>query len=63
MAEFEVAGDINSFIDLQIFFLEIKCKIFQDTEAELNYDAGAVAEVNRRVALYSCNKVLHLALF
>ena len=47
MLEFEVAGDRNNFIDLQKFFLEIKCKIIQASEADLRYDAGAVADVTK----------------
>ena len=35
MLEFEVAGDRNNFIDLQKFFLEIKCKTVQSLGADL----------------------------
>ena len=45
MLEFEVAGDRNNFIDLQKILLEIKCKIVQASEADLNYDAGSAADV------------------
>ena len=47
MLEFEVAGDRNDFIDLQKKFLEIKCKIVQSSEADLNYDTGAAADVTK----------------
>ena len=35
MLEFEFAGNRNNFIDLQKIFLEVKCKIFQSSEANL----------------------------
>ena len=38
MLEFEVTGDRNNFIDLQNFFLEVKCKIVQSSGADLKYD-------------------------
>ena len=47
MLEFEVAGDRNDFIDLQKIFLEVKCKIFQSSEADLRYDAGAAPHVTK----------------
>ena len=56
MLEFEVAGDRNN---LQKIFLEIKCKIVQASEADLNYDAGAAADVTKTDAPYFCNNVLH----
>ena len=59
MLAFEVAGDRNNFIDLQKIFLEIKCKIVQDSEADLKYDAGAAADVTKTDAPYICNNVLH----
>ena len=52
MIEFEVAGDRNNFFDLQNFFLEIKCKIFQASEADLRYDAGAAADVTKTDLAY-----------
>ena len=59
MLEFEMAGDRNIFIDLKNFFLEIKYKIVQGSEADLKYDAGAAAEVTKTDAPYFCNNVLH----
>ena len=59
MLEFEVVGDRNNFVDLQKIFLEIKCKIVQASEADLNYDAGAAADVTKTDAPYFCNNVLH----
>ena len=59
MLEFEVAGDRNSFIDLQKIFLESKCKIVRGSEADLKYDAGAAADVTKTDASYFCNNVLH----
>ena len=53
MLEFEVAGDRNIFIDLQKLFLEIKCKIVRDSEADLKYDAGAAADVTKTDVLHS----------
>ena len=59
MLEFEVVGDRINFIDLQKIFLEIKCKIFHASEADLRYDAGAAADVTKTDAPYFCNNVLH----
>ena len=59
MLEFEVAGDRNSFIDLQKIFLEIKCKIEQSADADLKYDNTAAADVTKTNAPYFCNNVLH----
>ena len=59
MLEIEVAGDRNNFIDLQIIFLEVKCKIVQSSEADLRYDAGAATDVTMTDAPYCCNNVLH----
>ena len=59
MLQFKVAGDKNNFIDLKKIFLEIKYKIFQASEADLRYDAEAVADVTKTYAPYFCNNVLH----
>ena len=59
MLEFEVAGDRNNFINLQIIFLEVKCKIVQSSEADLRYDRGAATDVKKTDAPYFCNNVLH----
>ena len=40
--EFEVIGDRNSFIDLQKFSLEIKCKITQSNDADVRTRADAL---------------------
>ena len=57
--EFEVAADRNIFIDIQKIFVEVKCKIFQSSEAYLRYDAGAATDVTKTDAPYFCNNVLH----
>ena len=59
MLEFEVAGDRSNFIDLQKFFLEVKCKIVQSSEADLKYDATAAADITKTDSPYFCNNVLH----
>ena len=59
IVEFEVAGDRNNFIDLQNFFLEVKCKIVQSSEADLKYDATAAADITKTDSPYFCNNVLH----
>ena len=59
MLDFEVAVDRNNFIDLQNFFLEIKCKIVQSFDADLKYDNTAAADVTTTDAPYFCNNVLH----
>ena len=59
MLEFEVAGDKNNFIELQKFFLEIKCKIVQASEADLIFDAGAAEDATKTDVPYFCNNVLH----
>ena len=59
MLEFEVAGDRNNFIDLQNFFLEVKCKIVQSSEADSKYDATAAADITKTDSPYFCNNVLH----
>ena len=41
------------------FFVEIKCKIVQGSEADLKYDAGAAADVTKTDAPYFGNNVLH----
>ena len=45
MLEFEVAGNRNNFIDLQRIFIEAKCKNLQSSEANLEYDGTAAADV------------------
>ena len=45
--EFEVPRDRNNFFDLQKIFMEINCKIFRASEADLKYDAGAAADVTK----------------
>ena len=57
--KFEVAGDRNNFIDLQKTFLEVKCKIVQSFEANLNYDGTAAADETKTDAPYFCKNVLH----
>ena len=59
MLEFEVTGDRNNFIDLQKFFLEIKCKIVQSSGDDLKYDGAATADTARTDAPYLCHIVLH----
>ena len=59
MLEFEVAGDRNNFIDLQKIFPEVKCKIVQSSEADLKYDATAVADITKTDSPYFCNNLLH----
>ena len=59
MLEFEVAGDRNNFIDLQKFFLEVKCKNIQSSEADLKYDATAATDITKTDSPYFCNNVLH----
>ena len=59
MLEFEVARDRNNFIDLQNFFLEIKFKIVQSSDADLRYDNTAAADLTKTNAPYFCNNVLH----
>ena len=52
-------GDRNNFIDQQKFFLEIKCKIVEASEADLKCDAGYAADLIKTDAPYFCNNVLH----
>ena len=59
MVEFEVARDRNNFIDLQICFHEIKCKIVQSSDVGLWYGNTAAAVVTKTDAPYFCNNVLH----
>ena len=49
--EFEVTGDRNNFIDLQIIFLEVKCKITQSSGTDLKYDPGAAADITKQMLL------------
>ena len=49
----------NNFIDQQKFFLQIKRKIVQASEADLKYDATAAADVTKTDAPYFCNNFLH----
>ena len=49
-------------LDLSKIFLEISCKIVQSFEADLKYDAGAAADVNKTDSPYICNIVLHTML-
>ena len=59
MLEFEVSGDRNNFIDLQNFFLEIKCKSLQSSAADLKHDAGAPTDKAKTDSPYFCNNVLN----
>ena len=47
MLEFEVTGDRKNFFDLQKIFLEVKCKIFQSSEADSIYETGAATDVTK----------------
>ena len=38
MREFEITGDRNNFVDLQILYLEIRYKVTQANGAHLRYD-------------------------
>ena len=59
MLEFEFAGDRKNFIDLPNFFLQVKRKIVQTSEADLKYDAGDAAEFSKKYGPLFCNFVLH----
>ena len=59
MLEFEETGHRNNFIDLQKFFLEIKCKIVQSSGSDLKYDGAANADTAKTDAPYFCNNVFH----
>ena len=52
-------GDRNSLIDPQNVFLEIKCQIGQAFEADLKYNFGAEADVNKTDAHFFCNNILN----
>ena len=54
--EFEVVGDRNNFIDLQIFYLEIKCRILQTDGTDLRYTAG---DANASDLPFFANNILH----
>ena len=54
--EFEVVGDRNSFLDLQKFFLEIKCKVTQTDGTDLRYDATSAANSDNPIFV---NNTLH----
>ena len=53
--EFEVVGDRNNFLDLQKFFLELKCKIKESDGNDLRYDATDATQTD--TPIFANNKI------